>query len=335
MKRVVFLISAPVILLISLLIFGFVWWKSNSGPVSADQKTVRLVIPKGYGASQIAGKLSEQKLIKNSLAFKIYVQATGVAGKIQAGEYDLAQNLSLPKLVSILLKGPTSVWITIPEGLRREEIVIRFADGLTKTDSERKSFIDEFLDASNGKEGFLFPDTYLLPKDITAEKVVIYQLSIFEKKTAEIMPDIQKGDLSLNEIITLASLIEREAKGNEERPTIAGILLKRIAKSWPLQVDAAVQYAVSSDRCQALSVKCNWWPSLTKGDLEIKSPFNTYKNTGLPPTPIASPGLSSIKAAVYPQDSDFWFYLHDEDGQIHYAETIEEHNANISKYLGK
>jgi UPF0755 protein len=125
----------------------------------------------------------------------------------------------------------------------------------------------------------------------------------------------------------MASIIERETKTNEERPVVAGILWKRLENDWPLQVDATLQYAIANSE--------TWWPILTKEDLEINSSYNSYKFTVLPPTPIASPGLSSIKASANPQDSDYWFYIHDPEAQIHYAETIEEHNNNIRKYLGK
>jgi len=112
--------------------------------------------------------------------------------------------------------------------------------------------------------------------------------------------------------------------------------LKRLTAGWPLQIDAAVQYAVAADRCLPSPVDCsNWWPVVTKTDLEVDSPYNTYKYQGLPPTPISNPGLASIKAAKAPEESMYWYYIHDDAGQIHYAATLEEHNSNIRKYLGK
>ena len=116
---------------------------------------------------------------------------------------------------------------------------------------------------------------------------------------------------------------------------VAGILWKRIENDWPLQVDAANQYGVASVNCSPFDQECDWWPILTKSDIEADSPYNTYKYPGLPPSPIACPGLSSINAAVFPEDSGYWFYIHEPNGTIHYAETIEEHNSNIARYLGK
>ena len=135
--------------------------------------------------------------------------------------------------------------------------------------------------------------------------------------------------------MTLASIIERETKGADERPVVAGILLKRLNAGWPLQVDASVQYAVSSSNCRGRILDCEWWPILTRSDLDIDSRYNTYKYAILPPGPIANPGLTSLQAAVYPQSSDYWYYIHDDKGIIHYAKTHEEHNENVARYLGK
>lgn len=139
--------------------------------------------------------------------------------------------------------------------------------------------------------------------------------------------------MSLNEIITLASIVERETKTDEERPLVAGILIKRLKDGWPLQVDASVQYAVATKNCKVFGAECKWWPILSKEDMSINSPFNSYKFKGLPPHPIANPGLSSIKAVIYPKESDYWFYLHDKSGKIYFAKTTEEHKENIRKYL--
>ena len=132
----------------------------------------------------------------------------------------------------------------------------------------------------------------------------------------------------------MASIIERETKTDEERPVVAGILINRLDIDMGLQADATVQYAAASINCRA-EEECNWWPILTKGDLAINSPYNTYRFRGLPPAPIASPGISSLRAAVSPEESDYLYYLHDADGGVHYAETLSEHNENVRIYLGK
>lgn len=295
---------------------------------------VSVIIPKGFSAMQIANKLYEEGLIKNTLAFKIYVQFTGQSSDIPAGEYTLPTNLDLGQLLSEIAKGPTEVWVTIPEGLRREQIAERFADGLKKTGTDRGDFITEFMENSKGKEGYLFPDTYLFPKTATAEKVVSVLTSTFDQKFKENESKIAASEYPKGDVVIMASILERETKSVEEKPIVAGILWKRLEADWPLQVDAAVQYAVASQACK-VDVDCDWWPELTRDDLGINSAFNTYKYTDLPPSPIANPGLTSILAAASPSDSDYWYYIHDPKGVIHYATTLGEHNANIAKFLGK
>lgn len=312
--------------LIPILIFivGLYWFSSSSKPVSDETKLQDFLVIKGSSASQVGNKLNKEGFVKSSLAFKLYVQITGNTKKIQAGEYRLSPGFSLVTIVNELKKGPVGVWTTIPEGLRREEIAYRFAESLDKED--KTTFIKEFLQASLGQEGYLFPDTYIFLKTIQAQGVVQKMRTTFEKKV---------GTEITKEQLVVASLVERETKTNEERPTVAGIIYKRLKADWPLQIDATLQYAVADARCQISDIRCEWWVLLTKEDLGINSPYNSYKLTGLPPTPIANPGLSSIKAAVYPEESGYWFYIHDSKGNIHFAGTISEHNDNIRKYLGK
>ena len=197
---------------------------------------------------------------------------------------------------------------------------MRFTTGLDRD----AVFTNEFLQASKGKEGKLFPDTYLFPKDASASSIVNKMTKTFDSKTSGLAAG---PDLTFNQRIVLASILERETKTSAERPIVAGIMMNRIRAGMPLQVDAAVQYAVGTSK--------NWWPILTREDLNINLPFNTYKFIGLPPAPIASPGLSSLTAAFNPTQTEYWYYIHDTEGVIHYARTLQEHNANVVKYLGK
>ncbi len=316
MKRLLF---GP--LSIMVLIVGFAaWFYINIQPVSGSKDFESFVIAKGVSASQVGNKLQKAGFVKSALAFKIYLQFTGQAGNLPAGEFRLSPSLSLFQVIQTLFKGPIELWVTIPEGLRREEVADRFAKGLSRD----QSFIDEFLYVSSGDEGTLFPDTYLFPREASASAVISKMTKTFAAKTADLV--VSPG-LTFNQRIILASLIERETKTDAERPVVSGIIIKRFKAGWPLQIDATVQYAVGTSE--------NWWPILTMDDLRISSPYNSYKFAGLPPTPIANPGLSSITAAFNPVDSDYWYYIHDESGLIHYAETLEEHNQNIKRYLGK
>ena len=325
MKRTLLLI--PLIILVATGII--LWWYSAVKPASTDSTLKDFLIVKGSSAAQIGNKLFKEGLIKNPLAFKLYVQITSKARSIPAGEFRLSPSYSLFKLVDELVRGPREIWVTIPEGLRKEEIAARFASSFDQGDV----FIEEFVEASKGMEGFLFPDTYLFPKEASASAVVKKMRSTFDVKTAEFEEEIASSSLSLNEIVTLASIVERETKTNEERPVVAGILLNRLDIGMGLQADATVQYAIASSKC--VSNDCQWWPQITREDLEIASPYNTYRFKGLPPAPIASPGISSLRAAIIPSSTDYLYYLHDAKGEIHYAETLEEHNANVRNYLGK
>lgn len=319
MKRILLLLFIIVVLAVG----GTSWWYSAARPASADISLKDFLIVKGSSASQIGNKLEKEGLIRNALAFKIYVQVSGNARSIQAGEYRLSPSFSLFKMVEELTSGPAEIWVTIPEGLRAEEIAGRFASAF----GQGEDFVQEFLSASGDIEGFLFPDTYLFPKDAEAEAVVNKMRATFDIKTAEFKEGIDASSLSLREIVILASIIERETKTEEERPMVAGVLINRLNIGMGLQADATVQYAVGSPE--------NWWPILTKEDLQVNSPYNTYRFRGLPPGPIANAGLSSIKAAVFPEDNDFLYYLHDAKGQVYFARTLEEHNENVRKYLGK
>ena len=198
---------------------------------------------------------------------------------------------------------------------------------------EKSKFLEEFLSQTAKKEGYLFPDTYLVPKEITAEKFIKLMENTYSQRTKDLK--LNNKHLDKDQALILASLIEREAKKDEERPVIAGILINRLNADWPLQVDASIQYAIANLKCQKVNIDCDWWPGITKSDLEMKSSFNTYRNTGLPPSAISNPGLSSIKAAFDPAETEYWFYLHDPKGGIHYAKTIEEHNENVRLFLGK
>ncbi len=314
MKKLFFL---PFFLVLALAA-SILWFYFNSQPVSSTKTFTNFVISKGSSAAQVGNKLKSSGLIRSALAFKIYIQFIGQSGNVQAGQFKLSPSFSLFQNVSALFNGPVELRVTIPEGLRREEVAAKYATAL----GEDSDFINEFLEISKGKEGYLFPDTYLFPVDASASAIVKKMTDNFNDRTEGLLA---KNNLTFGQTVTLASIIERETKTAIERPIVAGILLNRLESGMPLQVDAAVQYAVGDSK--------NWWPILSKTDLDINSPYNTYKFAGLPPAPIASPGLSSLKAAFEPSATDFWYYIHDSEGQIHYARTLTEHNANIAKYL--
>lgn len=304
-----------------LAIAGCVWFYENTKQVSSNKTFSNFVIAKGSSAAQIGANLESKGFIKNAMVFRIYLKVTNQSSKLPSGEFRLSPSFSLFQTVDALFKGPLEIWVTIPEGLRREEIASKFATNLDRD----QAFVDEFLLSSKGQEGYLFPDTYLFPKDSSASAIVKKMLNNFENKTSSLK-------LTKDQVV-LASILERETKTDEERPIVAGILMNRLNAGMALQVDASVQYAIASTKCTVQSTKCDWWPVLSRDDLKINSKYNTYKFPGLPLTSISNPGLSSLKAAANPVASDYFYYIHDKDGVIHYAKTLAEHNANVAKYL--
>lgn len=335
MKKLILL--PPFIIITIVFVGALLWWKNASEPRDTrDSSTHEFLITRGEPLQKIARRLEKEGLIKSDFAFRFYVQVKGYQTDIKAGDYRLSPNLSLQRMVMTLLKGPAELWVTYPEGLRREEIALKTIKALEIKEQEQETFYREFLQATSGEEGYLFPDTYLFPRDVKAEKVAKkLRTTLNEKITDEMEKELEKNERTLQEALVLASIVERETNTNEERPVVAGILLRRLEIGMPLQVDATLQYITGSARCakKVVLADCDWWKPPFIEDKKLNSPYNTYLNQGLPPFPIASPGFSAIKAAIYPTNSDYLFYLHGKDGKIRYGETIDQHNENIRKYL--
>jgi len=251
--------------------------------------------------------------------------------KIQAGYFSLTPAQTTGEIVVSLTKASIrQVWITLPEGLRREEMANLVLDKLVESKMPHHFDPEEFIRATTKLEGRLFPNTYAFAPNVTTQDVIEKLTGEFSKVTSSL--NLQADQQ--NRIVILASIIEREAGADEERAEVAGVLTNRLKAGAALRVDATVQYAVSSARCRIRI--CDWWPkSLTRTDIAFASPYNTYQNPGLPPAPIGNPGKASLEAALKPKATKYWYYLHDSSGQIHYAVTLEEHNQNICTYLKK
>lgn len=306
------------------------WWQSATSPVCQKNcPAVLFTVSKGESLSQIAKRLEEEKLIRSSLVFQILVVKEGLKSKIQAGNFRLNSGMKPSEIAQKMTVGTVDRRVTLIEGWRREEIAQKLTLELQKEGSKFNE--QEFLELTVNLEGKLFPDTYLIPQDADAQKVVNLLTNNFNKKTT---------NLALNsENLVLASIIEREAKKNEDRPIIAGILKKRVTNGWTVQADATVQYALGTANCYVGKVpkkNCRWWvKSLKEQDMKINSPYNTYLVKGFPPRPIGNPGLASIKAALNPVQTDFWYYLSDNEGKMYYAQTLREHQENIRLFLSQ
>lgn len=313
------------------IIVATAWWFVNLTPVASDKVAgVEFVITKRQSVDQIGENLIKSGLIRSPLAFKITVYLLQLSSKIQAGYFFLYPTQSTISIAKSLTKATTKqVWITIPEGLRRQEIANLIIDKLQASKTKHNFDPDQFIRDTTKLEGQLFPDTYAFSEGVTTKTVV----DTLYERYLEIMYSLTPKQ-DMNRWTTLASLVEKEAGNDSERPIIAGIIQNRLNSNWPLQIDATVQYALSTSRCRIRI--CDWWPqNLNKEDLKIASAYNTYLNAGLPPSPISNPGLQSLKAAASPVSTKYFFYLHGLDGQVHYATTISEHNKNICLYLKK
>ncbi len=323
------MIKRLIIALTAIAILGFGWYFQAIQPVTrAAMPIIDFEIKPGTGIDQIANDLSKAQLIRSRIAFKVTVIRLGIANKIQAGFFKLSPSMDASEMAQALTHAYARQFrITIPEGLRSEEINFLFDKAFSKVSGSKYSST-EFASLTRGKEGRLFPDTYDFAPEASASDVVKRMAIRFEEVTKEIPKD------KLNEVIILASLLEREAATAEEMPSVAGVIEKRLKAGWPLQIDATVQYALGSATCK--KIDCDWWKKdLTREDLRLNSSYNTYVHSGLPLAPISNPGKDAIAAAANPLVGSAWFYLHDLNGKIHYADTIEQHNQNICTYLKK
>jgi len=296
----------------------------------ASQNQIFVVHP-GQPVAQIAQNLQKENLIKNALAFRLLVSRMDISKNIQAGDFRLSAAMPARQIAQELTHGAIDVWITLPEGLRIEEQAASIEEKLKFAQNDVYRF-DKHEYIKTAQEGYMFPDTYLIPKDSSAQQVAEKLRTTFDQKIpAQTLAAGQKNNLNPEQVVILASILEKEARSNEERPVIAGIILNRLKIGMKLDIDATVAYAKGYD-----SQKKTWWLQVTPDDNKsLKSPYNTYLNPGLPPGPIANPGLEAIMAAVNPATTEYMYYLHDMQGKVHYAKTIQEHNQNIQQFLIK
>jgi len=315
-----FLILCIVIIVLG--IAGLLLWQDGVSPVDeSDEKSLTFTVEKGESIRAIAGRLASQRLIRSRTVFFLLVKLKGIDDEIQAGDFHVARSMKADEIADALTHGAIDVWITTLEGWRVEEIA-------TKLTEELKIPGQEFIAAS--EEGYMFPDTYLIPKNTSGASVAAIFRANFDKRVTQEMRETASSEgLTIDQVVILASLVEREGRNSVDRPLIAGVLLNRMKLQMPLDVDATLQYA----KGYSVSEKSWWKKNLTDEDKRIDSPYNTYKNAGLPPGPISNPGLVSINAVLHPTPSDYIFYLHDPSGEAHFAKSLREHEENIDKYL--
>jgi UPF0755 protein len=341
-KRNFFLILIlVVILLFPPLLFGY--YKIAVTRPSQTDKEITFEIKEGETTSQIADRLYELGAINSKVLFNFYVAINRFDKNIQAGVYVIKAGTSIPELGVLLQHGTNDIRVTFLEGWRIEEFARVASAKFDDIDYE------EFLRGAKDYEGYLFPDTYFFKAKVTATEVINKLKETFDLKTKDILTveALKKAGLTKEEAVIFASIVEREAKNKDDRPIVAGILIKRWKEDMKLEADATTQYAVITGKlgcntestqriCPIDDVAANieWWPKdLTAEDLNYDSPYNTRKNVGLPPKPISSVSLSALEAVINSKPTDYYFYVTGKDGNMYYAKTLREHEANIAKYL--
>jgi UPF0755 protein len=315
---------------------------SRLGPERPAGDLVVVTVEEGEGAEQIASKLEDAGVIESAVLFESLTELMGVTDGLVAGDYEFRQGETAISTVQRISQGVTSALVVnIREGLRQEEIGRLLEQNGVVTAAEFRRALGDSYQASfladvppgTPLEGFLFPATYGFPKEATGHEVVQQLLTAFDERyVSEIQPRLAASGLSLEDAITLAAIVEREAVVPEDRPLVASVFLNRLAESIGLQADPTVQYAVAQDPMSVLQY--GWWKQgLTAADLQLASPYNTYVNAGLPPGPIANPGLDSILAVLEPADTNYLYFVAGPDGKHVFAETFEEHEQNVCQLL--
>jgi UPF0755 protein len=310
------------------------------GPTpSSGSETVVVEVVEGEDAEEIGRKLEAEGVIESGRRFQVLTALMGLGNQLAAGQYQFEQGEATLTVIQRISQGVTSpLVVTVREGLRQEEIaelleqreVLPAAEFLRALgESYTSSFLAE-VPAGAGLEGYLFPATYGFSRDTPGHDAVQQFVTAFDQRYRESMLPLlpQPDGLTFHESVTLASIVEREARVPEERPVIASVFLNRLEQGLPLQADPTVQYAIASD--PASVAQYGWWKSgLTLADLAFDSPYNTYENIGLPPGPIANPGLDSVLAVLQPAETDFLFFVARPDGSHVFAQTLEEHRQNV------
>lgn len=312
---------------------SFVWDAFFRAPGKNDTETV-LTVVSGEGFSDISRSLKESNLIPSRLGFRFYVKLVKAENNLQPGEFTLSTGMNYASILAALtIAAPDEVTITFPEGLTSEQMTERidtaFGEGWgenwlrTLNDSQwQETFL--FL-LNKHVDGYLFPDTYRVSRSGFPDDLTYKLLTNFsEKLTPELRVEISRQGKTIHEVITLASILEKEVRSDEDRALVADLFWRRLGIGMALQADSTVHFVVGSDGSTVYT---------SETDRSVDSPYNTYKYPGLPPGPICNPSLSSIKAVIYPETNNAWYFLTDNEGVVHYASTNDGQNENKALYL--
>lgn len=346
--RVSAITQALVLIFISLVGVLFLGYSALArfadSPAETAARTVPFTIPVGATTSNVAQSLHEAGLIRSEVLFEVLVARRGMDGQLRQGTFLLRSDMTLDEIIRVFSSTQAvQQTVTFPEGWRIEEMADRLSVQSDIDESEflriardrAAMFAGEFtfladLPEDQTLEGYLFPDTYRIDAATTAEDLIRRMLQRFGQVfDVSLLAAADGMGMSVHEVVTLASIVEREAVLDEERSLIAGVFHNRLASDIPLQADPTVQYVIGRTESGG-----RWWkPDITRDDFRTQSPYNTYVVDGLPPGPIAAPGLKSIQAVVKPDETPYLFFVARGDGSHAFAETNKEHELNMDKYL--
>ena len=282
-------------------------------------------VKSGMNARDVGAILKKRGVVENRWEFWLKAKLNGYESKFKTGSYAFTPGMSVDEVLEKLTEGATEVFrFTIPEGFSVKDTAKRLGKEGIVNEKEFLSLAENFAPygymernslADYRAEGFLFPDTYVIDTDATTEDIMAMMARNFDNRlTEEMRQRAEDMGLSIYELVTLASLIEKEARYDEDRPVIAQVFLKRLQLNMPLQSDATLQYLMDVPK-EDVSIE----------DTKLDSPYNTYQNAGLPPGPIANPGMAAIEAALYPADTDYLYFVADREGHNHYSNSYDEH----------
>ncbi len=338
--RYILIIFGIVVLVGAALLGSFVWDSFLLSP-QKDAQEIVFEVSSGASVDAIARSLKNQKVITSRFFFKTYVKLAGAQSSLQAGQYIVKPGMSFRSVVATLSNAKASeVQVTIPEGYTREQIGEAISHVLPLVDEAlwqtatatsgvylQTTPVLSGIPSGQGLEGYLFPDTYRFRKEADAKTIVETMVLTLTRRLAEneiVVPNhlVMDNGMTLHEVLTLASIVEREVRSPEDMAHVAGIFFTRLKIGMALQADATVNYVTGKND-----------PGISLKDSQIDSPYNTYKHLGLPPGPISNPGMNAIRAVLHPIDSDDLYYLTTPEGQVIYSKSFDEHVQNKYKYL--
>jgi UPF0755 protein len=328
-------VAALLLLLIVIAAGAAAWWfyTGVDRPYKGyDAPEVFVEIPQGAGSVAIAKRLADAGVVHDVNSFRLALWITGEGRRLQAGEYQFTQPMSARQVAGKIARGEVFVRpITFPEGLTLKQMAAiyeqkGFGPAKDFSDAAHNAALVRALDPeAKDLEGYLFPDTYKLPRKATAAQLVGRMVQNFMKAlTPELIDAAEARQLTVRQLVTLASIVEKETGNKEERPLVAAVYSNRLRVGMGLQCDPTVIYAL--DRAGRYN------GNLTRDNLQFDSPYNTYRYAGLPPGPIASPGRASLEAAAHPADVPYLYFVSRNDGTHAFAATLDEHNRNVEKY---